>query len=113
MIRATTPIHAFIFEEDPSQYAKILITYAQGNIQVLEKKKDDLVIEEITDDFSPQKGQYRAYCRLSQEDTRRFNASICKPIFVQVRVLTEYGESLASEKIKIPVYDVLNDEVLV
>lgn len=112
MVRATTPIHSFIFEEDPSQYAKILITYAQGKIPVLEKTKDDLIIEEITDDFSPQKGQYRAYCRLSQEDTRKFTGNACTPVFVQIRVLTESNEALASEKVKIPIYDVLNDEVL-
>ena len=112
MIRATTPTHCFIFEEDPSRYAKILITYAQGNVPILEKTKDDLTIEEITDDV-PKKGHYRAYFRLTQEETKRFNNHICTPVMVQIRALTELDEALASEKIKIPIYDVLNDEVLI
>ena len=42
MIRLTTPTHTFLFDSDPTEYAKILVTYAQGNRIVMEKEKGDL-----------------------------------------------------------------------
>ena len=39
MIRLTTPTHTFLFDSDPTEYAKILVTYAQGNRIVMEKEK--------------------------------------------------------------------------
>ncbi len=113
MIRATTPIHIFLFDEDPSIYSKILITYSQSNIVVLEKNKEDLTIEEIDGDFSCHRGAYRAWFRLTQDETKRFRGGVGKPIYVQVRVLTEDGEALASEKKLIQLQDVLDDKELV
>lgn len=112
MFRATTPIHSFLFDEDPSEYAQILITYSQGNIIVLEKNKEDLTIEQIDGDFSCHRGAYRAWYRLSQEETKRFRGGVGKPVCVQVRVLTEDGEALASERRQIQLQDVLNDREL-
>ena len=112
MIRATTPIHVFVFDEDPSQYDEILISYAQGNIIVLEKTKEDLIIEPIDGDFSCHHGAYRAWYRLTQEETRKFRGGVGKPVYVQVRVLTEDGEALASEKKLIQLQDVLDDKEL-
>lgn len=112
MIRATTPIHTFLFDEDPEQYAKILITYSQNNINVLEKEKEDLTIEQIEGDFSCHRGAYRAWYRLTQEETKKFRAGAGKPVYVQVRVLTEAGEALASEKRMIQLQDVLDDREL-
>ena len=51
MYRATTPIHSFHFEENPQQYEKLLITYAQNKRIILEKTKEDLTFESTTDDF--------------------------------------------------------------
>lgn len=112
MIRATTPIHVFLFDEDPSIYTRIKITYSQGNIVVLEKEKEDLTIEQVEGDFSCHRGAYRVWYRMTQEETKRFRGGAGKPIYVQVRVLTEDGEALASEKKMIQLQDVLNDEVL-
>ena len=112
MIRATTPIHTFIFEEDPSGYARILITYAQGGSIVMEKTKSDLDFETVNDPLT-NKLYYTASYRLSQEETKKFQASSGKQVQVQVRVLTNSGEALASDKKSISVQDVLNDEVLV
>ena len=112
MIRATTPIHIFLFDEDPSIYDKILITYSQSNIVVLEKHKEDLTIEPIEGDFSCRKGAYRAWYRLTQDETKKFRPGTGRPIFVQVRVLTEDGEALASEKRQIQLQDVLDDKEL-
>ena len=112
MIRATTPLHTFIFEEDPSLYARILVTYAQGGSIVMEKEKDDLIIEPL-DEILKNKQRYAARYRLTQDETKRFKANGGGPVQVQVRVLTENGEALASDKKTISVQDVLNDEVLV
>ena len=112
MIRATTPRHSFIFKNDPSEYSKILITYAQGEEIVLEKNETDLTIEQKTNPCSGEI-EWIAYYRLSQEETNKFLASTEKAVKVQIRALTTSGEALASEKKGITVYDVLNDEVLV
>ena len=114
MIRATTPVHSFLFEEDPSPFEQILITYSQGGEIVLEKTKADLEIEEIEEEeIDPKhKERYRASFRLTQEETNLFEANTAKPVYVQVRILTEAGEAIASEKWRIPLKDVLNDEVM-
>jgi hypothetical protein len=112
MIRATTPIHSFLFDDDPNQYDKILITYSQGNIVVMEKNKEDLTIEQIEGDFSCRRGAWRAWYRLTQDETKKFRGGVGKPVYVQVRVLTEDGEALASEKKQIPLQDVLDDREL-
>ena len=113
MIRATTPIHVFVFDEDPNQYEQILITYSQGNFIVLEKEKADLTIEPIDGDFSCHHGSWRAWYRMTQEETKKFRGGVGKPVYVQVRVLTETGEALASEKKLIQLQDVLDDKELV
>ena len=111
MIRATTPKHVFTFETNPDLYKKILITYAQGDSIVMEKTKDDLTIEPVTNAFGDLVG-YSAWFRLSQEDTKKFQAGGGKQVFVQVRVLTYADEAFASDKKSFSVQDVLNDEVL-
>ena len=107
MIRATTPKHMFIFDTDPSVYERILITYAQNGEIIIEKGKDDLTVEEITDSGVQ---KYNAWFRLTQEEANKFSARM---VAVQVRVLTTSGEALASEQMSFRVEDVLNDEVLV
>lgn len=107
MIRATTPIHSFLFDVDPIVYDRVLITYSQGDNIVLEKTKEDLTIEPIEEGEG-----YRAWYRLTQEETNRFSNKPGQRIYVQIRVLTHAGEALASEKKLLHIQDVLNDEVL-
>ena len=113
MIRATTPKHVFIFETDPSDYAKILITYVQNGRKIFEKTKDDLTIEETVAPCDETKTVYSAWFRLTQEEANMFKAGAGNQVSVQVRVLTTSGEALASDKKTFGVQDVLNDEVLV
>ncbi len=113
MIRATTPKHLFYFETDPSVYARILITYQQNGSTVMEKTKDDLTIEEATAPCDETKTVYVAWFRLTQEETKMFQAGPGNQVTVQVRVLTTANEALASDKKTFSVQDVLNDEVLV
>ena len=103
MIRATTPTHRFIFDQNPELFERILITYAQNGKIVLEKEKEDLTFEE------PTEGQYPAHVQLTQEETKLFRVG---QVTVQVRVLTSGEDALASEKTAIDVENVLNDEVL-
>ena len=112
MIRATTPKQTFIFEIDPDLFTKILVSYAQNDRIVLEKTKDDLTIEPVLDAFGKPKA-YSAWFRMTQEEANKFEAGPGKQVSVQVRVLTESNEALASDKKTFSVQDVLNDEVLI
>ena len=112
MIRATTPKHTFIFEQDPdTSFDKILITYAQNGEIVMEKTKDDLEFGTGTDCHGDE--VFTATVQLTQEETKKFSAKPRNLVDIQVRVLTYAGEALASDKKSISVLDVLNDEVLV
>ena len=111
MIRATTPKHVFTFERDPSYFSKILITYSQNDKIVLEKEKQDLNFEPMTNP-SNKVVAYSAWFRMTQEEANKFMAGPGKQVQVQVRVLTSDNEALASEKKTFNVQDVLNDEIL-
>lgn len=112
MYRATTPVHTFIFKENPQDFAKILITYAQNNQIILEKTKDDLIF----DSYTPTESDtvvYTATLQLTQEETRKFTIKSGSPsIQVQVRVLDDVGNAWASDKKRVPLKDVFNDSIL-
>ena len=111
MIRATTPKHIFTFDVDPEEtFSEILITYAQNGKIVLEKHKSDLMFE--TCDCFGGKLVYRAFVKLTQEETKLFTANPKGVVSVQVRALTEDGDAIASDVDQISVQNVLNDEVL-
>ena len=111
MFRATTPVHEFVFYEDPTNYVKILITYVQKKRIILEKTKDDLTFETYTpSDGSPT--QYIASLQLSQEETKMFRTYDGTFVEVQVRVLDGEGNAYASEKQQVQLKDVLNDETI-
>lgn len=112
MIRATTPKHSFIFENDPSDYTRILITYTQGDKIVLEKEKEALTIDETTNPCTGNT-EWAAWYKMTQDETKLFDANSGKPVRVQVRALTPGGDALASDKKTISIVDVLNDEVLI
>ena len=107
MIRATTPLQEFTFESNPADFARILITYKQDEVIVMEKTQNDL-------SFSSYIGEdgiivYLAAFRMTQEEANMFQP---EPVRVQVRVLTSDGEALASDITTMRVTDVLDDEVL-
>ena len=107
MIRATTPLQEFTFETNPADFARILITYKQDEVIVMEKTQNDL-------SFSSCIGEdgiivYIAAFRMTQEEANMFQP---EPVRVQVRVLTTDGEALASDITTMRVSDVLDDEVL-
>ena len=108
MIRGTTPTHIFTFDDiDPSELNILNIYYAQQGNVLLEKHKNDCTFYQNND------GSYTASVTLSQEETKLFKARRDSDEFeIQVRVLTGGGKALATPKYRIPIHDVLNDEVL-
>jgi hypothetical protein len=66
---------------------------------VLEKRKEDVIIEENTIKFT-----------LTQEESNLFKGGTLG--VVQIRFLLEDGTCKPTDKIYFEVYDVLNDEVL-
>lgn len=108
MIRYTTPSQEFVFQEDPQiNYTRIVISYSQNNEIILEKEKSDLSFftEEKENDTL-----YIASFRMTQEETAKF--SPLSRVTIQIRVLTEDGNALASVKFECTVEDVLKKEVL-
>ena len=108
MIRATTPRHTFIFEDiNPQSFKELNIYYAQQGIEILKKTKDDCAFSTQETDYSV---RYLVIVRLTQEETKMFKARY--PVKVQIRALTEDDDAIATEEYEIPVYNVINDEVL-
>ena len=114
MYRATTPTHKFCFGRvNPGLFKEILVTYVQNDMIVLEKKKQDLVI--TSEDVPVGEGtetHYHAELKLTQEETKAFTLQQGGNIAVQIRALDNYGNVSASNKMKVSLQDVLNDEVL-
>ena len=111
MFRATTPVHTFVFKEDPTEFEKILITYAQNGQILLEKTKEDLDF----DTYDPTEcgnTMYTASLQLTQEETKLFQAQSGSSAKVQVRVKDSEGNVWASDKKSVLLRDVFNDEVL-
>ena len=108
MIRATTPTHTFSFEGlDPSTFKVLNIYYAQQGVQILLKTKEDC-------DFTTRETEdgmvYLASVTLSQEETKLFKPK--HDVCIQLRVLTADDRALASKEYQLPVFNVINDEVL-
>ncbi len=109
MYRATTPTHNFCFGEvDPESFKTILISYVQNDKIILEKTKDDL---QFTSEEYEGETHYHASLKLSQEETRMFSEK-SNYVYIQIRA-SDYDQNVvASNIVKAPLLDVLNDEVL-
>lgn len=100
MRRATTPTHEFeLLDLDPTLISKIRITYAQSGKIIVTKNKEDITFEGNV-----------AKVRLTQEETIKFDEN--KIVKIQIRVLTLGNDAPASEIMKIPCLEVLDDEVM-
>jgi len=114
MYRGTTPTHKFCFGTvNPNNYKEILVTYVQDERIVMEKHKQDLV---ITSEEIPSNEEtvihYHAELQLTQEEANAFSAQPGSNVSIQLRAIDNEGNVLASNKMKVTVLDVLNDEVL-
>lgn len=99
MIRGTTPTHTFKMPFSPENIKDIIVTYAQRGKVIFEKRTDEC---SFTDDS--------VIVRLTQEETFLFPSS--DDVYIQLRVLLQDGSALASCKYSVPLFDVLNDEVM-
>ena len=108
MIRGITPTHTFTFNNlDPNTFKVLNIYYAQQGVELLSKNKEDCIFstKETEDGIV-----YLASVTLTQEETKIFKAKYT--VKVQLRVLTEDNRALATPEYEVPVWDVINDEVL-
>lgn len=104
MYRATTPTHTFTLPIQTSTCNEILVTYKQGTATLDKHYEDSTLPSGMTLDG------YDVAIKLSQEETLKFNAK--NKVEVQVRVLTNDNNAMASQKFKVSVQDVLNEEIL-
>ena len=111
LFRASTLKQDFYFDIDPDETFKaIQISYAQNDVVLIQKTKDDLTFMESTDDN--EEPVFVATLTLSQEETSRFSLKNSRYVYLQVRALTYGGEAIAFDKIQLLLKDVLDDKVL-
>lgn len=99
MIRGTTPKHIFKIPIDHTLIKEVKIVYSQEEAEKLVKRTEDCVISE---------GEIST--RLTQEDTFLFEEGVF--VRIQMRVLTNTGDVLATKPITVAVGCCLDDEVL-
>ena len=99
MRHGTTPTHTFTLPFDTSLVETIQITYKQVNNIVLQKRKEDCVLNSNQVEVS-----------FTQEETFKFNLN--QPISIQVRILTVGGDAIASDIVRTSVKMCLDGEVL-
>lgn len=96
MYRATTPTHTFHFPWATSGLSWALVTYQQDGQNILTKNLSAMT----------KSGQTLNYT-LSETETKLFVEGMVK---VQIRCGRSSTESLASNIVEIPCYQVLNDQ---
>lgn len=102
MYRATTPTHVFTLPFDTSECTEIQVAYKQNNHELVRHYQDGTLPEGMTLDGKD------VNIFMSQEDTLAFSRGKAQ---VQIRVLKS-GKVMASQKMNVSVYDVINEEVL-
>ena len=109
MYRATTPKHIFAFDANPEELFEVIeITYVQNGSKILQKSKEDLTFDEEPDCC----GMYTCWLRLTQEETKLFDADQRAIFEVQLRAKTYGGDVVAFPIVRRSVEEVLSDEVL-
>ena len=104
MYRATTPVHTFTLPIETNTCKEIQVTYKQGNTMLVKHYQDQTLPEGMTLDGK------KVIIKLTQEETLNFCSE--KAAFVQVRVLTSDDSAYASERFKVSITNVLNEEIL-
>lgn len=99
MKRGTTPTHTFTLPFDVDIIDKVRILYAQGGTLKLKKENADTTMAGNTISVA-----------LTQEDTLLLQSG--KTVDIQLRVLTNDGNALASDIIRVFVETLLENEVL-
>lgn len=100
MIRGTTPTHVYSLPFDTDAIKSLEIVYKQKGEVKLKRCMTDCILDKNA-----------VTVRLSQEETLSFSCNAC--VEIQIRVLTNEGEALASCIMRVRVDECLSDEVLV
>lgn len=99
MRRGTTPTHTFTLPFDTNAVSKVRVIYAQDDVVKIVKKESDAKMS----------GK-QIVVKLAQSDTLRLNCNLKTEI--QLRVVTNAGDALASDIFKVSTQRCLSDEVL-
>lgn len=97
--RGTTPTHTFEMPFDCENLTALTITYAQNDMIVLKKSKEDCIVKGAN-----------IIVKLSQEDTLRFNDE--RGVKMQVKILNGVSDVYVSDIITASVGEVLDEEVI-
>lgn len=100
MRRGTTPTHTFTMPFSAESLQAVQIIYRQGGENILVLEKEDCTLSENT-----------VSVRLSQEDTFAFNDA--DNVEIQIRVLTEDGDAMASDPMIVGCGRCLTEDVLI
>lgn len=100
MYRASTPIHKISIPWDASEVSDLWLTYSQSDEIVLEKKHKN-------GDFTVEGNIWSV--TLTQEETNLFKSDTAS---AQVRILLTDGTAVPTKVFQLPVFPVLNDEVM-
>lgn len=104
MYRATTPTHTFTLPIDTSTCKEILVTYKQNKTKLDKHYQDSTLPSGMTLDGA------NVIIKLTQAETLMFSHD--HSVYAQVRVLTVDDSAYASQRFKISINDVLNEDIL-
>jgi hypothetical protein len=99
MIKGTTPQHTFSLPFGTEMIKTVEITYAQNGEVIMTKNNDDCNFDGNT-----------VSVKLTQEDTFKFAEGAC--VGIQIRVLTERDDVLASRVMRVHCDECLSKDVL-
>ncbi len=99
MIRGTTPTHTFQIPFNTNLLKEIRISYAQKDVVVVEKTTEDCKLDGMN-----------ITVKLTQEETLRFSENVMAAL--QLRVLLNDGNVLATPVMRLDVGELLQDEVI-
>ena len=99
MIRGTTPTHTFQIPFNTNLVKEIRISYAQRDAVVVEKSTEDCKLDGMN-----------ITVKLTQEETLRFSENVMAAL--QLRVLLNDGNVLATPVMRLDVGELLQDEVI-
>lgn len=109
MRRGETSTDTFTIEQPIENPQAVQVTYREGNCIIVQKQLEDIIYEILTDEFD-EPWATQITCALSQEETFKFYA--CDNALVQVRIITENGDSLVSDIKKIRIDECLDNNIL-
>ena len=99
IVQGTTPRHEYEMPIDVGLIDEMVVTYAQGEEVVLEKRKADAEMH-----------GNKVVIELTQEETARFEGG--KMVVIQMKVKTADGSVVNSENIYAECYGTANKEIL-